>query len=99
MTTFLKCSMLKAGYVKCSKDTMRAGETKKTAFKRLAKSRTGRVIKNLSLIGNLSNRNNYTYSEKEFKLIFKRIEGEVKLAKSRFQVALNKKRRRDFGFR
>lgn len=75
---------------------MRAGENKKTAFKRLAKKRTNRLIRDLRLIGNLSNKNNYSFTERDFKSIFKIIEEEMRLAKSRFQVSLSKGRKKEF---
>ena len=72
---------------------MKIGESKTSVFKRLAANRTNNVIKNIRLLGNLSNRHNYSYSEDEFKRIFGIIEEEVKLAKSRFMVTLSKKKK------
>ena len=65
-------------------------ETKKAAFKRLAGKRTNNLIKDIRLLGNLSNKHNYTYTEEEFKLIFNTVEQELKLAKSKFLVSLNR---------
>lgn len=70
---------------------MRSGETKSTTFKRLAGSRTNNVIRNIRLLGNLSNKHNYSYSEEDFKRIFTTVESELKLAKSKFLIALNNK--------
>ena len=70
---------------------MKDGESKNTAFKRLAANRTNNAIRNVRLLGNLSNRRNYSYSEDDFKRIFGMVENEVKLAKSRFLVAMSKK--------
>jgi len=72
---------------------MKTGETKNTTFKRLAANRTNGAIRNIRLLGNLSNRHNYTYKEDEFKMIFGSIEDELKLSKSRFLVALSKKKK------
>ncbi len=72
---------------------MRTGETKQGAFKRLANKRANQVLKGLSLLGNLSNRNNYSYSEKEVRAIFSAIEEELRLTKSRFSVGLKKERK------
>lgn len=72
---------------------MQSGESKNTAFKRLADKRTNNVLRGIRLLGNLSNRNNYDYSETEFRRIFGSIENEVKLAKSRFLVALHKRKK------
>ena len=75
---------------------MKKEESKSTAFKRLAANRTNNAVKNIRLLGNLSNKHNYTYSDNDFKLIFNMIEDEVKLAKSRFLVGLSKKKRLKF---
>ena len=72
---------------------MKVGESKNSAFKRLAANRTNNAIRNVRLLGNLSNRHNYSYSEDDFKRIFGIIENEVKLAKSRFLVALSKRKK------
>lgn len=53
-------------------------------FQRLAKLRGERVIKDLQLISNLANRNNYDYRDEDVRAIFSAIEEEVKLAKSDF---------------
>ncbi|MDD4106555.1 MAG: hypothetical protein PHX84_01235 [Candidatus Shapirobacteria bacterium] len=72
---------------------MKTGESKSSAFKRLAANRTNGAIRNIRLLGNLSNRHNYSYTEEEFKSIFEIIEEELKLTKSRFLVGLRKKRK------
>jgi len=59
-------------------------ESKNDRFKRLAKQRGERVLRDLRLIGNLSNKNNYEYSNTEVKKIFTSIEEELKLSKQRF---------------
>ncbi len=69
---------------------MGVGESKNQAFKRLANKRVNRVLRELRLIGNLSNRSNYNYSESEVKTIFSNIDEELRLAKSRFTVHLRK---------
>lgn len=72
---------------------MKSGESKNTAFKRLADKRTNNVLRGIRLLGNLSNRNNYNYTETEFRRIFESIDSEVKLAKSSFLVALHKRKK------
>lgn len=69
---------------------MRNTDNKIASFKKLAANRTNKVIKNLHLIGNLSNRNNYSFTESDFKQIFDAIEKELKLTKARFTVVFNK---------
>jgi hypothetical protein len=65
-------------------------ESKKAKFKRLAELRGERILRDVQLLSNLSNRNNYEYTEADVKLIFSTIEEEMRLAKMRFQQ--NKKR-------
>ncbi len=72
---------------------MRAGETKRATFKRLAVKRANKIVKSLNLLGNLSNKHNYSYTESDVKSIYDAIEEEVRLSKSRFLVGLNKGRK------
>ena len=65
-------------------------ESKNEKFRRLAKLRGERVLKDLQLIQNLSNRRNYEYTEADIKALFSVIEEELRLAKSSF--IRNKKR-------
>ena len=65
-------------------------ETKETAFRRLAQSRTNRILRDLQLLGNLSNRNNYTYTKEDVEEIFNAIDKTLKLSKDRFNVEMNK---------
>jgi hypothetical protein len=60
-------------------------DLKRENFVRLAESRVNSVIKTLRLIGNLSNRGNYAYTEKDVDKIFRTIEKELKAAKARFE--------------
>ncbi|EOB3523578.1 hypothetical protein ACIJEF_001591 [Enterococcus faecalis] len=66
-------------------------ESKEEKFIRLAESRTTNVIQKIQLLGNLSNRRNYEYSNKEVNEIFNAIETEIKRAKKLFELELNKK--------
>lgn len=63
-----------------------SNENKNTRFKRLAKQRGERILKDIQLLGNLSNRNNYEYSDAEVRKLFNTIEEELKISKSRFAV-------------
>ena len=53
-------------------------------FVRLAEKRTARTLKDIKLLGNLSNRTNYSYTEKDVKRIFGALEKELKVAKQKF---------------
>lgn len=65
-------------------------ETKEEKFKRLASSRTQRILENLRLLGNCSNKALYSYIEKDIRKIFEAIEDEVKRVKSMFSQPKNK---------
>lgn len=53
-------------------------------FIRLAEARTNRAIKDLRLIGNLSNRSNYSYTEEDVQKIFRALMEELRRAQRRF---------------
>lgn len=59
-------------------------ETKRERFQRIATNRTNRIIDQLRLLGNCSNRSNYEYTDEEVKKIFTAIEAEVKAQKARY---------------
>lgn len=65
-------------------------EDKHDRFKRLAKLRGERILKDLQLLGNLSNRRNYEYTDSEVKALFSVIDEELRATKSGF--TRNKKR-------
>lgn len=53
-------------------------------FVELAEKRVTRAIKNLRLIGNLSNRSNYSYTNDDVKKIISVLESELRNLKRRF---------------
>lgn len=59
-------------------------ESKNEKFRRLAKLRGERVLNDIRLLANLSNRNNYEYSEYDIKRLFSPIEEEIRIAKTSF---------------
>lgn len=61
-------------------------ESKSEKFQRLAEKRTNEIINKIHLIGNLSNRRNYDYSEKQILEIFKAIDDELKKSKKKFDL-------------
>ncbi len=61
-------------------------ESSRDKFVRLAESRVNNLIKTIRLLGNLSNRSNYSYSDKDVDMIFRSIEKELKEAKARFRT-------------
>jgi hypothetical protein len=66
-------------------------ETKNERFKRLARLRGERILKDLGLLGNLSNTNNYNYSDQEVRLLFGPIEDAIKDMKSQFAKGKRRK--------
>jgi hypothetical protein len=60
-------------------------ETSRDKFIRLANKRVNNALKSITLIGNLSNTSNYSYTEKDIEKIFDVIGEEVRKAKSLFR--------------
>ena len=69
-------------------------ESKNNKFKRLAKLRGELVVKYLRLLGNLSNTNNYEFTDEEVRKVFGVIEEELKNSKMLF----NRKKKREIDF-
>ncbi len=61
-------------------------ETRNNKFKRLAVYRTNAVLEKLRLLGNLSNKSNYDYSDEDINKIFNAIDLQLKSIKSRFSI-------------
>lgn len=59
-------------------------ETRQERFKRLAVFRTNAVLEKLRILGNLSNRANYDYSDEEINKIFYAIDSQLRIVKARF---------------
>jgi len=65
-------------------------------FIRLAETRTRKLLKDLELLGNLSNRSNYTYSEEDVKVIFRAVSKKLSETELRFKMNLQLERKNDF---
>ncbi len=63
-----------------------AREKDREKFVQLAEARVTRAIKDIKLIGNLSNRTNYVYTEDDVKKIITALKKAVDEAKSRFEA-------------
>lgn len=59
-------------------------ETRKEKFIRLATYRTNLVLEKLRILGNLSNKTNYDYSDEDVNKIFAAIDSQLRIAKARF---------------
>ena len=65
---------------------------KRERFVKIAENRTNKIISMIKLLGNCSNKNNYTYSDDDVRQIFNAIDNEIRTTKSRFQEAQEKKK-------
>lgn len=54
-------------------------------FVELAEKRVIRVMKDIRLIGNLSNKSNYSYTDEDVRKIIKALEAEIRKLKLRFE--------------
>lgn len=61
---------------------------KRQKFIEIAERRVTRLLKDIRLIGNLSNRGNYIYEREDVSKIFAAIEAELKTSRKRFDMAL-----------
>jgi len=68
-------------------------EEKKSNFVRLAESRTNKAINQIELIGNLSNRNYYSYTPEQVEAVFTALQDSLKAQKRKYDIALSKKRK------
>lgn len=60
------------------------GNDRKDNFKRLAEARTNKILKLLTLLGNLSNKSYYDYSESQVETMFNALQDELDNQKARF---------------
>lgn len=59
-------------------------ETPDERFKRLATSRTNAVLDKLRILGNLSNKQLYSYSDEDLDKIFSAINKEARVVRNKF---------------
>lgn len=60
-------------------------ENDRNKFVDLAEKRVRRALKDLKLIGNLSNRSNYSYTNEDVKKIVRALQNAVNEVKARFE--------------
>ena len=65
-------------------------------FVRLAESRTNKILKSLDLLGNLSNRSNYSYSDEDVQRIFSALNRKTKEVRQVFDEASKKRKSEEF---
>ncbi len=56
-------------------------------FVRLANKRIPNALKAIQLVGNLSNKSNYDYTEEDVRKILKALQDEVNACRKRFEMA------------
>lgn len=57
---------------------------KKENFKRIAENRTNKILDLISLLGNLSNKSHYNYTDEQVDRMFKAIEKALRTEKQKF---------------
>ena len=65
-----------------------ANESKNERFRRLAESRGNRLIREIMLLGNLSNKKNYSYSKEEVERLFTPIQQELDEVRALFNTGV-----------
>lgn len=60
-------------------------------FRDLAEKRVNNAIKQIQLIGNLSNKYNYEYTEEEVKKIINALKAEIRNLEIKFELSSNKR--------
>ena len=58
---------------------------KRKKFVDIAERRVNRLINEIRLVGNLSNRSNYEYKEEDVRRIFAAVDSELRNARRRFE--------------
>ena len=61
-----------------------SNETPEERFKRIATLRTNAILDKLRILGKVSNRQRYNYSEEDINKIFRAINNQIKEVKTKF---------------
>lgn len=67
-------------------------KTPRERFVALAEKRVNKALQSMRLVGNLFNRNNYSYTEREARQIVRTLEDQLRDVKRRFNEAAEKNR-------
>lgn len=78
--------------------TVNADVDRREKFHRLAETRVRKAAKALSLVGNLGNRSNYSYTPEDVRKMFNYLENELKNAKRRFDITSDSSKDSEFTF-
>ena len=68
-------------------------ETKEAKFRRLAEQRVNAILDKLRLLGQLSNKSNYGYSDDQIDSAFKAIQAELNATKAQFRNGAKARKR------
>lgn len=68
-------------------------ESKRDKFVRLAENRMNNVLKGIELLGNLSNQNNYEYTQEDLAKIIKTLKGAINDLEKTYNSSTNKNKR------
>ena len=79
-------------YDKNSPEQAMVRENDRNKFVRLAEARVAKALKAIQLIGTLSNRSNYDFTEEDVTKIFKALNDEISDCRRRFDSARKKPR-------
>ena len=71
-------------FAQCSEYTVNMTSGNRERFVRLANQRVNRALKTIRLIGNLSTRSNYSYTNEDVEKIFRVLNTEIRAARTRF---------------
>jgi hypothetical protein len=71
-------------------------ESRNERFRRLAATRGDRLIREISLLGNLANRKNYEYTAEEVDALFRPIESELREVRAMFDPGTPSSRKVSF---
>lgn len=71
-------------------------ERDRQKFVDLANKRVSKALHDIQLIGNLSNKSNYHYTEQDVTKMFKALNAELRACRKRFDLALNNKEESQF---
>lgn len=67
-------------------------QEKRENFRRLAEARTNKIIDMLGLLGNLSNKSHYEYSQEQVDAMFQAIQQELEEQRARFDSKQTKRK-------
>ena len=71
-------------------------EIDRQKFVELADKRVSKAIRDIRIIGNLSNRSNYHFTDEDVAKIFKALNGELRACRKRFEPAVSNKENSPF---